>query len=598
MILGAIGQNDRAAREIVDRLVGELPAQFVACSVSNRIAIACFSGVAGVTPAFADDHAYVGQLRGSFPDATAELRGDFALIARTSDGLRLARGRFAGRPLYWMRTGATVVASSRLLPLAILMHPELRLNVEYVLALFDQTFNLLRGPLPFVGLEKVHTNTIVDVDSSGNARTRSGPFHLQPELKLPTRELASALRQEFAAAVERQCAGATRVAVLTGGGVDSSNLLATTVRNARQKNTADVIPVALDFGGVGDDRPHLRAVCDHLGINPLRVSPSEGVRYAGGDWCIDGTAHAAIPLSTTIALLSRAKSAGADLALLGDGSEWLLDAAPAVFGDFLLKRPLQGLRCAARYQGIFQTRPEAWRTLLLGPLMRRILPRPALELRRSRMRRRTAAHREENFSWMGPKLTAFLSEPRESPSFPAVHSQQSRVAQLTTSALVMMYRELTSQWEMAVDLPISFPYLDDDYVRFVSRIPSEAIFAGARERGLLRESMEGLVPDSVRYRMDKSLGHEAFAQILCAMGADRAIGDLVTMRELDKLGIVDPKRFGTAFEAFAKNPREQASAQLTLWSAITAEGYVRWFNDFKAGNVSRSASPPSVTAQP
>jgi asparagine synthase (glutamine-hydrolysing) len=161
----------------------------------------------------------------------------------------------------------------------------------------------------------------------------------------------------------------------------------------------------------------------------------------------------------------------------------------------------------------------------------------------------------------------------------------------------MMHREVTSRWEMLTGLSIAYPYLDDDYARFVGRIPSEALFAGARERGLLRESMEGLVPDSVRYRMDKSLGHEVLAQVFDAVGGGHAVSELLTMRELATLGIVDPSRFRAAFEAFAQDPGKHLSSQMALWSAITAEGYVRWFNNFRSGNLScANSSSPEVAA--
>ena len=168
--------------------------------------------------------------------------------------------------------------------------PDLKLNVEYILALFDPTFSLFRAPSPFVGAERVPANTIVDIDSSGRAHARPGPFRLGPELKLPTRELARALRQGS----RRRSSGSARGRVRRRPDqrrVDSSNLLAAAVHNARQRNTADIIPVSLECGGISD-RPHLTAMCSHLGIEALRVSPSEGVRYARGDASIDGSAYA------------------------------------------------------------------------------------------------------------------------------------------------------------------------------------------------------------------------------------------------------------------------------------------------------------------
>ncbi len=157
---------------------------------------------------------------------------------------------------------------------------------------------------------------------------------------------------------------------------------------------------------------------------------------------------------------------------------------------------------------------------------------------------------------------------------------------LASSATVMWTREAWSRWEIAAGLPVALPYLDDDFVRFVGRIPSAAIFACARERGLLRESMEGLVPDTVRYRMDKARPDHSFAELFRAMGGRGAVGDLVSMRELERLGIVSAKDFAPAFDGFAADPFADPLCWRALWAAITAEAYVRWFNDFRAKTLS------------
>jgi asparagine synthase (glutamine-hydrolysing) len=442
----------------------------------------------------------------------------------------------------------------------------------------------------------VRPNTVVDISATGGVRIHVGPLPEERELTLSTRELAGALRQEFEAAVARECAGARRVAVLSGGGVDSSNLLAIALHNARHHGTAEPIALAFDYGGEGDDRPHMRALCDHLGVEPLRVAPAEGAPYAGQDRVIDGTLQGTAPASSVFALMARAKAAGAELVLTGDGSETLLDAAPPVFGDFFMRDPLGALRCAWRFRSIYETRPQSWRRLVLGPLLRLVVPTVLVEQRRIHLDHRAGLLKSRARAWAGPRLKAFLIARRDyAPSRP-IESQRARVMQLASSSLPMVLRESFSRWEIACGLPISFPYLDDDFAQFMARIPSNAIFAGARERGLLRESMEGLVPDSVRYRVDKARADRAFAELFCAMGGYDAVRDLVTMRELDRLGIVEAKSFRVAFERFAADPFADASAWGTLWPAISAESYVRWFNDFTGRSVPSATWSNSAVA--
>ncbi len=599
MVVGAIAQSNRQAARAVELIARQSREARVSCSVDQGIAIATIAAGDGTLPAvFSGDHAYVGALKGDLPSTGTELRGDFALVARAGSSLRLARGRFAGRPIYWLRIGSTTVACSRLLPLAILAGREARLNVDHVLSVFDAKFSTLCGPLPVLGAERVRANTVVDVDASGHASIAAGSLRFGPELRLSDRELAGALRDEFEEAVARQCAGARRVAVFSGGGVDSSNLLAVAVGNERYRETAKVVPIAFDFGGPGDDRPHLRAVCSHLGIEALRVTPAEGLPYAGLDRIVDGFTHTHAPVSVMLSAMALAKSEGAELVLTGEGVELLLDSDAAVFGDFLLSSPLQALRCASRFSGIsyYESRPRSWRRLVLGPLLRRTAPRFAMDLRARRIALRTTRRRIRDLPWAGPRLKDFLTTRRDYPGSPPILSQRDRVTRLASSELLMATRENTSRWEIAGGLPIVLPYLDDDFAMFAARIPSAAIFAGARERGLLRESMEGLVPDTVRYRMDKSRLDQAFSELFSAMGGARAVDDLLTMRELGALDIVDASRFRSAFERFAADPDADPAGWTTLWAPITAEAHVRWFQELRAASSSGGLSLATATS--
>ena len=210
----------------------------------------------------------MGTIVGELPGPNTSLRGDYALVRRCDGCLQLARARFGGRPLYWLRLESVTVASDRLLPLAILGRTELELDLDHVFALFDARLIVWRNPPPFLGVQRVRTNTIVEIGRSGATRVSPGPIHIGSELRLSAGGLASALRDEFLAAVERECAGVRRVAVMTGGGVDSSNILAAAVGNHRRWGTAAVVPLAFDYGGPGDERPQLRALCQHLDVTP------------------------------------------------------------------------------------------------------------------------------------------------------------------------------------------------------------------------------------------------------------------------------------------------------------------------------------------
>ena len=90
------------------------------------------------------------------------------------------------------------------------------------------------------------------------------------------------------------------------------------------------------------------------------------------------------------------------------------------------------------------------------------------------------------------------------------------------------------------------PFLDEDLVRFVFSLPPSLLHAGGRNRGLLRMAMDGLVPDDVRYRFDKSRFEPAMLAMMRAAGGFQALAPLAEMRHTGRLGLVDPCAFKSA----------------------------------------------------
>jgi len=466
----------------------------------------------------------------------------------------------------------------------MLLRGSLDLNLDHICASFDGDVWAHLHPLPFEGVRSVPPNTTVEIDESGREHERHPPVRLGPQLRLSEGDLADRLREELRAAVDRQCGGARKVAVLASGGVDSSALLACAVLNHRERGSPSAIPLAIDHGGEGDDRPHLRAMCTHIDIHPMRVAVAEGARYAGRERIVDGTIHSWIPAATTLAAVRRASDAGAEVVLSGEGSELALDSDPDVFGEFLSERPLAAAACLMCFRGACETRGNSIRRLALRPLARKLVPSLLLDVRE---RWRFAPTIQP--AWAGPRLRAWLRRPPQARRKP-FRGQRERIEGMAGSTLVMTVVDFARRWEMATGVRFALPYFDDDFLQFVGRIPSAAIFAGARERGLLRESMAGIVPDSVRYRTDKARPYEAFAELFEAMGGYDSVRDLVTMRELAALALVEPVPFRHEFERFAENPAvADPSAWGALWGAIAGEAYVRWFREFNTAHNAESA---------
>jgi asparagine synthase (glutamine-hydrolysing) len=119
------------------------------------------------------------------------------------------------------------------------------------------------------------------------------------------------------------------------------------------------------------------------------------------------------------------------------------------------------------------------------------------------------------------------------------------------------------------------PLIDDELLELMASVPPELLLLGGRTRGLFRASLEGLLPDTVRLRRDKS----AFEPALARMIAPNDLAHLRTLSHLEslgQLGLVDPEPFRRRFELVVR--RASTSPEwLTVWPALAVESFVRQY---------------------
>src|SRR5260370_34936648 len=98
------------------------------------------------------------------------------------------------------------------------------------------------------------------------------------------------------------------------------------------------------------------------------------------------------------------------------------------------------------------------------------------------------------------------------------------------------------------------PFLDDQFLRFVATLPPVALPHGNFLRGLLRESMRGLLPDFVRLRETKGGLAPALLETMAPMGGFRVVEHLVDVRLMADLGLVEPGLFRARFNELGGRP--------------------------------------------
>jgi hypothetical protein len=110
-------------------------------------------------------------------------------------------------------------------------------------------------------------------------------------------------------------------------------------------------------------------------------------------------------------------------------------------------------------------------------------------------------------------------------------------------------------------------------------------------RGLLREAMRGLVPDRVRLRPDKAYFETALADLFRAIRHEPWLDDLLSMRELAGLGLVEPKPFRAELDRMVRE-----NDWFSLWPPIAVEAFLRGLRSGRALAPSPRTSTPTLQA--
>jgi len=532
--------GDERARSIVERLGGG-PVE-----VGRGVAVAVSRGASregGV--------AHVGAPASPLGPALAEGRasGPFAAVAPAAGGLLLGRGTAGGEPLYYARTGEDVIACSRLAPVAELAGASLD-----PVAVRELVFTgvLPPGATPYVGVRRLRAGELLEITPDGALARPMAPPDPR-EIDGDEATLAGALWEELTAAVRRATSGASRVAVLVSGGLDSSAVLAAAMHVAPERVFA--VHVAID--GPNDDRPHAEALFAALGAEVVRVDAADLARHALPSMSIDGAPYVLSSGPLDVGLLARAREEGADVALSGVGGDELFGGDLRTHALELFAHPLRAVADAYRF--VEPSRASGRRHLLdylVRPLLKPLAPRAL----RERVARR-ALHYARPWE-VGPAPRSFeraVAEVAEGTPIPkGARARYLAYALDDSLADVADWRGMASARAGLRRADVLF---DDAVVRFACSVPPRALRAGRLHRGLLRAALAGRVPDAVRARVEKAILEPGFLA-----AAARVRPDLERLAELPTL----PRFAAHPTAADVKRALDEAFATGNpyLWSPV------------------------------
>ena len=471
-------------------------------------------------------------------------------------------------PTFYTVAKGRVYAAPGLAPLVGLLGRRPSPCIDRLAALISLTAPNDPSSTAYEGIYRVPTHGQVRVWPDGRRQGTVVARSLSPNDGITVQEAAREIRTGVFRAISRHTEGKRRVAVLVGGGVDSSAILASTLAATRGASRVEVDAIALHFASEGDDRPYMRDLVRALGIVPIQVAPASGGALVRRMLVLDSAPYTWPNAACEAAMLLAAREQGAEIALGGMGGDDLFDGNPANLakrareGDALgALRDAVALRVPWREPGVAQAWDFVLRPLLVGGLPHSV---------RRQWRR---IRRKKGTPWAGPALRAFFERHVDRPEL-GTESASERYARFVTLPYLMEVIDMRAQLHAGLGIARADPLLDDELIEFVSRLPPSLLLHGGRMRGLFRTAMQGLVPDSVRLRTDKAAFEPAMADAVRASGGFAALKDLVGMRNLRRVGLVETGAYRSAFDALAADPEGWGEGWLQVWPALAVETFL------------------------
>jgi asparagine synthase (glutamine-hydrolysing) len=489
------------------------------------------------------------------------LREPGSIAVAGEEGLLLARGPYGGRPLYyWISSaGDRLLACSSLGSLAHSLDAKPRISPDRLAAILAGNHEDPSPASYYVGICRVQSCETIRFCSARLDRERHTPP--APSLVATKVErLAEELAERMRYSVRRSISSFGRVAVMAGGGVDSSALAAIVAEERHDETQL----LAMDYGEPNSDRPHFATLTRYLGVPSGVVTASDAGPLMPAGLVVDGAPFGWPTGQFEVALGLKARRDGATAVVSGMGGDGVFDGDLESFvkrargADFL-----GAVSDAARLRVPWTDSPlRAVRDLLVRPWIEHLAPRSAIAALH-----KTRTKRSPDWRWAGPNLREAMAE-----CPPPVASGE----WLPTFAMSHVYTNAADhrgQIELATGLPRIDPYLDPDVVEFIASVPPKLMFHDHRVRGLFRLAMKGHLPETIRLRRDKASFNSAFSELYFASRQNRGMAELLRMEGLAELGLVDSEGFRRALVDVDGQGQDRRRSWVSL--LLGAEAFVR-----------------------
>jgi len=416
------------------------------------------------------------RFNGMWAIALLDLRGPVPKLV-------LCRDHFGIKPLFFAESADRVLFASEIK--AILEDPSFPRRVDD-----QQLYEYLRFGLYdhndlsfFAGVRQVPAGGYVTVDASGIRETR----YWNPLLTEDVEPDPAEFRRLFEQAVERRLVSDVPVGICLSGGLDSSPIVCIMDRLLKQH--------APDTGSLGDrlktfsavfpgdpidEKHYIDAVLGVISAEPTWIYPDSDRWLADLETWVHDVEEPTIT-TAPYAMWSVMRVARHKVTVLldGQGGDELL-AGYVPYQYVYLRQLLRD----HRYREFAEEAARSRDTV--GPLVRRRLHERRHPVDLDRLLR---------LDW-----TSKQRPPRD----PRVQDDlKRRLLQDVTNFSLPSLLRYEDRNSMAHSMEARLPFLDQELVEWILRLPASAIVSGGWSRRILREAMRGVIPEKIRLRRRK-----------------------------------------------------------------------------------------------
>ena len=450
----------------------------------------------------------------------ARMRGEFALLVwdrEHGEGL-LARDQLGVRSMFLHDAGGRLCFAGEIRHLLALLPrrpPPDPVSVAHWLTMGHRPGSATL----YAGVRRLNPGAMLVLDRHGVREQSYWAPRYTGALSASEPQLAAQTRAALDRAVERRIPTGVLAGVLMSGGLDSASVaaLATTQAPGRVSAYSAVFPEhpAVDESTLIEElrgELHLGGATAQVRAGGMLASALESLEAWG------------LPLLSwgdfwALPLLRAAAAEGVAVTLGGDGGDELFGTRGFLLADRLRAgHPLQALEIARELPGAGDRPGRRNLARMLGSLaLAGALPYRLHEL----ARRRSA--RAEAPDWLRPQVVGDLLDSSDPLAWKRMDGPRwwAEVAHTVTRGIEEIgVFEHQRRRAASAGLQARHPLFDLDLVELCLRLPPRATFDRYRNRPLLRATMAGLLPDSVRLRPHKALFDSVLVDSLA--GPDRA----------------------------------------------------------------------------